>query len=92
MTLTRFWFEFEGKGLGYGVTAYNREDALAILRRDVFGCELPPLRSEAADVDVSQLDEGHVLPNIWPPNWRGVWFPRGYQRNIANPSSEGLTK
>jgi hypothetical protein len=29
-------------------------------------------------VDVSALDSGHILPNIEPPNWRGIWFPRGF--------------
>jgi hypothetical protein len=28
------------------------------------------------DVDVSQLDAGHVLPNMGDPTLRGVWFPR----------------
>jgi hypothetical protein len=86
VTLTRFWFEFEGEIHPYGVTAYSRTDALEILRSEAFRSELPPIQREIADVDVSQLDPDHVLPNIWPPTWRGIWYPVGYQRNIAKPS------
>jgi len=42
------------------------------------GGELPRIRLLIEDVDVSKLDAGHVLPNIDPPVWRGIWFPRGY--------------
>jgi hypothetical protein len=34
----------------------------------------------ASEVDVSMLDEGHVIPNMEPPVWRGVWFTRGYSQ------------
>ena len=27
------------------------------------------------DVDVRSLDQGHVIPNMGPPNLRGVWYP-----------------
>jgi hypothetical protein len=27
------------------------------------------------DVDVRDLDQGHVIPNMGPPNLRGVWYP-----------------
>jgi hypothetical protein len=27
------------------------------------------------DVDVRDLDQGHVVPNIGPVNFRGVWYP-----------------
>jgi hypothetical protein len=30
------------------------------------------------DVDVQSLDQGHVIPNMHPPNWRGIWYPKGY--------------
>ena len=82
--LTRYWFEFDwgdeepppGARFGCGVTALGAEDALALLRERVFvGRDLPPIKRMIEDVDVSTLDEGHVLPNMAPPNWRGVWFP-----------------
>jgi hypothetical protein len=65
--------------LGYGVTAYDYADALQILRWQAFDNNpLPPVASVIEDVDVSTLDAGHILPNMHPPNWRGIWFPMGY--------------
>jgi hypothetical protein len=28
------------------------------------------------DVDVRELDQGHVVPNMGDPTVRGVWYPR----------------
>jgi hypothetical protein len=84
--LRRFWFEFqfpEGEGpfgtrAGCGVTAYDLEDARRLLRERVFHGELPPTQRVVEDVDVSTLDLGHVLPNMYAPTQRGIWFPMGY--------------
>ena len=86
--LTRYWIEFDrggavqlpvGVSLGVGVTAVTRDDALSLVRNQVFdGGELPPIAALAEDADVSTLDERHVLPNMEAPNRRGIWFPRGY--------------
>jgi hypothetical protein len=65
--------------LGFGVTAVDLEDALEIVRREFFernDLEMPPVRQVVENVDVSTLDEGHVRPNLHPPNWRGVWYPK----------------
>jgi hypothetical protein len=35
----------------------------------------PELVHAVPNVDVSTLDPGHVLPNMLPPNTRGVWYP-----------------
>jgi hypothetical protein len=64
---------------GVGVTAIDRKDAEALLQQRVFGGASPPIRDCIEDVDVSTLDPGHILPNMEPPNERGVWFPRGYR-------------
>ena len=83
--LRRFWLTFEdvelpaGAGYGVGVTANSSEEALAMVRDAVFGGEPPPVANLIEDVDVSTLDEGHVLPNMDPPVERGIWFPRGYR-------------
>jgi len=87
MTLRRYWFSFElaiadkpppGTLLGVGVTARDREDAEHLVRERVFAsAPLPPIASVAEDVDVSGLDEDHVLPNMGNVMIRGVWFPRG---------------
>ena len=83
--LHRFWFEFEKQpwlkalNLGCGVTAYDYDDALQLLREKVFvDNDLPKILSCAIDVDVTSLDPGHVLPNVGLVIRRGVWFPLGY--------------
>ena len=74
---TRYWIELqEDTGFGYGVTAVDETDALTLLRERIFqGGEMPPVRRIEPNVDVSQLDPNHVLPNAGPPVWRGVWYP-----------------
>ncbi len=89
-TLRRFWIRLaeDGPGpstLGYGVTAYDEADALAILRFQVFGNDeeaMPAVTELSADVNVPDLDQGHVVPNMLPPNWRGIWFPKGYDTDL----------
>jgi hypothetical protein len=86
--LTRFWVEFDypperqppiGARFGVGVTAIDRRDALRLIAHRVFSDRpLPPVKDIREDVDVSSLDERHVLPNMGPPHVRGVWFPQGY--------------
>jgi len=86
--LTRYWIEFEqtdgellppGVGYGVGVTALGRDDALTLVSHQFFGGDsLPEIARLVEDVDVSALDEGHVLANMEPPTRRGIWFPRGY--------------
>ena len=80
--LTRYWVTFDGNpgyglGMGVGVTAWNVEDALQLVTDalSTYG-PLPPIAKVIEDVDVSTLDARHVIPNMDPPIWRGVWFPR----------------
>jgi hypothetical protein len=86
-TLHRFWFRFKGRGvsrLGYGVTAWTQEDAVAILQAEVFhGSPLPPHAFEP-DVDISKLDPGHILPNMGSPSVRGIWFPQGFAKGTTS--------
>ena len=89
ISLTRYWIEFErtenGEYLfeipmGFGVTAYNSQDAVKILKEKVFiDCNVPPIKNITENVNVSKLDNNHILPNMAPPNWRGIWFPLGYE-------------
>jgi len=83
--MNRYWFEFEdgdfpnGIKLGCGVTAFNYDDALYLLNEKVFkGTKLPKIKNMVENIDLATLDAGHVLPNISPPNVRGIWFPMGY--------------
>lgn len=91
MPLHRFWFKFKGVKLydslriGCGVTAHDYNDALAIMRETVFASEqFPPIEDVIEDVDISTLDQRHVIPNMEPPVFRGVWFPKGYLRVWPN--------
>jgi hypothetical protein len=88
MSLRRFWFRFAVTAAalppalrtGCGVTAYDYDDAVTLISTNVFGgAALPAVEDVTEDVDVSQLDPGHVLPNMLPPSTRGIWFPIGYQ-------------
>jgi hypothetical protein len=88
MKLRRFWFEFEfekstdlpsGLALGCGVTARNFDEAMQLIGEQVFpGRSLPKLARRIDDVDVRALDQNHVIPNMRPPDMKGIWFPLGY--------------
>ena len=80
--LIRYWFEFEfpeinkgtfGTGLGFGVTAYSYDDAVFIIKKQIFtDCPFPAIKKVIENIDVSKLDAGHVLPNMLPPNLIGI--------------------
>ncbi len=74
--LHRFWFELR-RGLGVGVTAHSREEAQGLARAacDASGWEFD-LVQVVEGIDVADLDQSHVVPNMGPPNFKGVWFPR----------------
>lgn len=82
--LKRFWFKFEpsdqvlGLHMGCGVTAFDYEDAVKLLRENIFKGELPNIISCQENVDISTLDQNHVVPNMGVVAVRGIWFPRGY--------------
>lgn len=86
--MKRFWFEFEknnlenypfGFGYGCGVTAFSREDAISILKEKLFNTiEMPNIKKCIENVNINDLDQGHVIPNMNPPNERGIWFPQIY--------------
>ncbi len=90
--LIRFWFEFEGGDelfalglkLGCGITAFSYEDAIYILKKEIFGNEsLPIIRNCIENIDIRDLDQGHIVPNIFlTPSFRGVWYPMGYNHSI----------
>ncbi|PUZ22961.1 hypothetical protein DCC81_21335 [Chitinophaga parva] len=86
--MMRYWFEFDftnydkvpsGLLMGCGVTGYGYEDVINILKEKVFiNKSLPEIKKVAENIDLQELDQNHVLPNINSPNQRGVWFPLGY--------------
>lgn len=89
--LRPYWFEFEiapgdldqnpsyaGLSWGCGVTAYGYDDAIDILRQTIFRQDpLPKIARVVENIEISQLDEGHVRPNMTTPFARGIWFPAG---------------
>ncbi len=87
--MVRFWFQFEfdsktsvspGLIIGCGITAFDYSDAIVILEQKVFNNrKLPPIKEVTKNIDISTLDSEHVLPNMNPPNNRGIWFPLGYE-------------
>jgi len=88
--LTRFWIEFDtdrdkiplGLGYGCGVTAYDFSDALKIIQTKIFnGQNLPDIRAKKENIDIRTLDQNHVVPNMYSPNKRGIWFPIGFHDN-----------
>ncbi len=87
--LIRFWFKFENNPfpvkLGCGVTAFNDIDALTIIREQVFkNKNLPQVTIKIENVDITTLDQGHVVPNMFSPNYRGIWFPLGFHENKSS--------
>jgi hypothetical protein len=73
--LHRYWFPIEGH-MGVGVTAYSLSEAQALATRAAARWGWPFTGSEVVeDVDIRSLDQRHVVPNIGPSNFHGVWFP-----------------
>jgi len=74
-SLRRYWFKTK-EHLGLGVTAFSVDDAKRLIdeaaRRLGRDYEILGI---VEDVDVCDLDQGHVVPNMGPPNFRGVWYP-----------------
>ncbi len=83
--LRRYWFTFKNPppfnplGLGCGITAYNDVDAAQILASTIFAkCGVLEVEATTEEVDMRNLDQARVLPNIGDVLSRGVWFPLGY--------------
>lgn len=70
--LRRYWFAVPGLN-GFGVTAFSVDDARFLLEAE--GYLIDADVEVITDVDVSTLDPNHVLPNVGPSSFRGVWFP-----------------
>lgn len=86
--LRRYRIEFDDAVAGwsqrFGVTAIDLDDALGLISR-LSGAAFPRPTAVIEDVDVRTLDEGHVLPDMDPPNRRGFWFPMGVsQGHLTN--------
>jgi hypothetical protein len=86
-SLIQYWFEFEPSishmakiTPWWGVTAWTVEDALSLISlTGRFGDSLPVVTRLVESVDISTLDQNHVITNMNPPKDRGIWYPKGYQ-------------
>ncbi|HCN30769.1 MAG TPA: hypothetical protein DIT64_19015 [Verrucomicrobiales bacterium] len=76
--LKTYWIESPAIGfLGLGVTAFSRDDAFQLLSASgyVLSPEDPSIRITEG-IQVADLDQNHIIPNMGPIVFRGVWFPR----------------
>lgn len=88
MKLISYWFEFESIDetncpfvlrKGCGVTAYDYNDAISLLHEKIFiGDTMPAIKKIIESIEVSELDQNHVVPNMGIIIARGIWFPLGY--------------
>ena len=82
--MIRFWFEFYDPpklsplSIGCGITAVCADDAISILRECVDRGAGLKISKMIKAVDLSDLDQGHVIPNMGVVAIRGVWFPQGF--------------
>jgi len=81
--LKRYWIKFEKfsyptpLNLGCGITAFDVEDAKEILKTYPFqNGVLPSIVDIEENIDISTLDNKHILPNIGLVTDRGIWFPQ----------------
>ena len=84
--LRRYWFvlnpsdRFGPKNIG--VTALTKKEAVALIN-DVFpryGLEkvysnIDGRTEVFEDIDITLLDQNHVIPNMGVVTWKGIWFP-----------------
>jgi hypothetical protein len=61
--------------IGIGVTAVSLDVAKQLATEVANRFGWGSLGSVAQDVDIRSLDQGHVIPNMGPPNLPGVWYP-----------------
>jgi len=77
--LDTFWFTFPDNielPMGIGVTASSEEDALFLIEREGIDWHKHASKVEIRKgISISDLDQGNVVPNIGPIQFRGVWYP-----------------
>jgi hypothetical protein len=73
--LRRFWFPMS-RGFGIGVTAATETEAreMAEQTRKHYFVDAA-FTGFVPDVELSSLDQRHVVPNAGPVVVRGVWYP-----------------
>ena len=73
--LTRYWFNSK-VGLGVGVTAHSLDESIALVKAEPLAmiCE-PNFDTARENVDIRELDQDHVIPNMGVCTNFGIWFP-----------------
>ena len=66
--------------LGFGITAFDWNDAASLLSRAVSECwgekiDAAAVESATEITSEDELDQSHVVPNMGVMLRRGVWFP-----------------
>lgn len=84
--LKRYWFivypqdRFGPKNIG--VSAYSKDEAKALIIDTLtrinlieYFANLNDDTEVIEDIDIMQLDQNHVIPNMGIVTFKGVWFP-----------------
>ncbi len=82
--LIAYWITPPGAPLGacFGVSAYSRSDAQELLREAGIEVDLAlPEVIVKEGITFAELDAKHIVPNMGPMQFRGVWYP---QMNLRN--------
>ena len=76
LLLRRYWFKTSER-IGLGVTAYSLDNAKSLVNETISEWRINyEVIKIIEDVDIRDLDQNHVLPNIGSLNFRGIWYPR----------------
>ena len=73
-----FWLTFPGQPrapVGIGVTAFSIEDAYSLLDERGYAFHRSGPVEVHEGVTVAELDQNHVVPNMGPLVFRGIWYP-----------------
>lgn len=75
--LTRYWIQAPGPVLAssFGVTAYSVEDAFDLLAQAGVPFDQDEVKV-IENIRFEDLDQNHIVPNMGPMVFRGVWYPR----------------
>lgn len=87
MKLKRYWFiVFPADRFGprnFGVTAYSKNEARTLLIDSLTKLNFQNLTESLndkteviEDIDITLLDQDHVILNMGVVTFKGVWFPR----------------
>ena len=77
--LTKYWIEFDSLDSSWrsvGITAYTEEDAINIIKEYLKNDTLPEIIDLQSNINLNELDQNHVIPNMSEPYFRGIWYPK----------------